>query len=365
MNKLSPKEKRGEKLYALISVKHPELASKLVGMILDNDIELIDRLLTNPSVLEDRVFLALESLKNHGSCAQEETSAKTPTSPAAAVSSTDEAVDYDWRAEDDAPLLVPSIVSASAPSSQLDQALEAPRSKSGATKSVLSVPRSDRVTKVSGVSSSGPAPEPSSITATKESVLSVPRRARATRVSVVSSSGPSAVPSTVTAPKESALLALETLENHGSGAKDEAATDTLPLLTAVTSTVDELVDYNRRTEEDAPLLAPHSVAAAARSPQLDQALKAPRFKDVAASHLRATSGVEEDVALSDKSATADGHTAMATTNSGAVIAGAPASDDEIGCRASDDSGFIPVLRKKWRRNSPRAGVSLTVVAERS
>jgi hypothetical protein len=102
-------------------------------MILEYDIELIDFLLTHPSELDNRGYLALEALKNHNSCDKEKASPETPTLPAAAVSFADEVVDYEWRAEDDAPLAVPSIVSASAPSSQLDQALKAPRSKNGAT----------------------------------------------------------------------------------------------------------------------------------------------------------------------------------------------------------------------------------------
>ena len=116
-------------MYALIHGNHPELAGKIVGIILEDKENKpceIDFLIANPLSLKAMVKEALEVLKNYATqSAAVVTSAFPP--PAIKVTLHDDAVDYEWQSEDDAPLVVAPGGATTAPPHQLDQALATAR----------------------------------------------------------------------------------------------------------------------------------------------------------------------------------------------------------------------------------------------
>ncbi|XP_038063860.1 polyadenylate-binding protein-like [Patiria miniata] len=57
------KQELGEELYCIIEEAHPELASKLTGMLLEMDATHLRQLLDHPDKLNEKVQLALETLK--------------------------------------------------------------------------------------------------------------------------------------------------------------------------------------------------------------------------------------------------------------------------------------------------------------
>ncbi|XP_022111465.1 embryonic polyadenylate-binding protein B-like isoform X2 [Acanthaster planci] len=57
------KQELGEELYCIIEEAHPELASKLTGMLLEMDAAQLRELLDYPSKLNEKVQIALEALK--------------------------------------------------------------------------------------------------------------------------------------------------------------------------------------------------------------------------------------------------------------------------------------------------------------
>lgn len=62
----SQKQQIGEQIFPLISAKHPELAGKITGMLLEMDLSELLQLCTSPALLDERIKEALEVLRSSG-----------------------------------------------------------------------------------------------------------------------------------------------------------------------------------------------------------------------------------------------------------------------------------------------------------